>query len=105
MTDNNASTPICPLCGRLIPADVPQSRHHLVPKLRGGKGGETVLLHQICHSEIHGAISETDLARTYNTIDALRSHPHLAKFITWVSKRPPEFHSKLPGTRRPKRRR
>ncbi|RMD47962.1 MAG: HNH endonuclease, partial [Alphaproteobacteria bacterium] len=28
--------PICPLCGRPIPPDVPQSRHHLVPRLKGG---------------------------------------------------------------------
>ena len=35
----------CPLCLRPIPPGVPQSRHHLIPKLRGGKGGETVLLH------------------------------------------------------------
>ncbi len=39
--------PICGLCGRPIPPGVPQSRHHLVPKLRGGKGRPTVLLHQI----------------------------------------------------------
>jgi len=40
--------PFCPLCLRPIPPGAPQSLHHLVPKLRGGKGGPTVLLHQIC---------------------------------------------------------
>lgn len=92
--------PACPLCDRPIPPDVPQSRHHLVPRLRGGKGGETVLLHQICHNEIHATLSETELARSYNTIAALRAHPRLAKFIRWVSKRPPEFRSRTPGRRR-----
>ncbi|WP_372611404.1 HNH endonuclease [Aquicoccus sp.] len=92
--------PICPLCDRPIPADVPQSRHHLVPRLRGGKGGETVLLHQICHSEIHATLSETDLARDYDTITALRAHPRLAAFVAWVQKRPPGFRSKTPGKRR-----
>ncbi|MEM1360272.1 MAG: HNH endonuclease [Pseudomonadota bacterium] len=94
------SDPICPLCGRPIPPDVPQSQHHLIPKLKGGKGGETVLLHQICHSEIHASLTETELAREYNTIDALKSHPRLARFITWVAKRPPSFRSKTPGGRR-----
>ncbi|MEM6309186.1 MAG: HNH endonuclease [Pseudomonadota bacterium] len=92
--------PICPLCRRPIPAGVPQSAHHLVPKLKGGKGGPTVLLHHICHREIHASLSEAELARHFNTIDDLRGHPRLAKFIKWVAKRPPDFSSKIPGKRR-----
>ncbi|SES28374.1 hypothetical protein SAMN04490244_10956 [Tranquillimonas rosea] len=97
--------PVCPLCGRPIPPHARQSLHHLVPKLRGGKGGPTVLMHQICHNEIHATLSEVELARAYSTPEALRAHPRLAKFASWVAKRPPEFHSKTPGARRgPKRR-
>jgi len=92
--------PICPLCLRPIPPGVPQSLHHLIPKLRGGKGGPTVLIHQICHNEIHATLSEADLARAYNTPDALRAHPRLAKFFAWVAKRPPAFHAKTAGGRR-----
>lgn len=92
--------PICPLCDRPIPPDVPQSRHHLVPKLKGGKGGATVLLHHICHKEIHATLSEAEIARSYTTVEALRSHPHLAKFFRWVAKRPPGFTSRSTGNRR-----
>ncbi|WP_412508775.1 HNH endonuclease [Roseovarius sp. SYSU LYC5161] len=92
--------PVCPLCGRPIPPDARQSLHHLVPKLKGGKGGLTVLLHQICHNEIHATLTEAELARAYDSIEALRAHPRLAKFIRWVAKRPPGFHSKTPGRRR-----
>ncbi len=92
--------PRCALCHREIPPDVPQSLHHLVPKLKGGKGGPTVLLHHICHKEIHATLSEAELAREYNTPEALRAHPRLAKSIAWVSKRPPGFASKVPGKRR-----
>ncbi|MDU9004115.1 HNH endonuclease family protein [Sedimentitalea todarodis] len=92
--------PICALCGRPIPPDVPRSQHHLIPRLRGGKGGPTVLLHDICHREIHASLTETELARDFSTVDALRSHPRLARFIAWVRKRPPEFRSRVPGKRR-----
>ena len=94
------SDPLCPLCGRPIPPDVPQSQHHLVPRLKGGKGGPTVLLHHICHKEIHATLSEADLDSDYATPEALRAHPRLAKFIRWVAKRPPEFLSRTTGRRR-----
>ncbi len=94
------SDPICPLCLRPIPVGVPQSLHHLTPKLKGGKGGPVVLMHHICHREIHASLTEAELARDYNTPEALRSHPRLAKFAAWVAKRPPSFRSKVPGKRR-----
>jgi 5-methylcytosine-specific restriction endonuclease McrA len=92
------SPPICPLCGRPIPPDVPQSAHHLVPKSKGGR--DTVLLHHICHKQIHATLTEAELARDFSTIKALQAHPKMAKFIRWVAKRPPEFTSRSPGPRR-----
>ncbi|MGA9250840.1 MAG: HNH endonuclease [Roseobacter sp.] len=91
------SDPICPLCDRPIPSDVKQSLHHLIPKLKGGKGGPTVLLHHICHREIHATLTEAELARDFSTMEALKKHPRLEKFIAWVRKRPTGFMSKVPG--------
>ena len=96
----DAGDPICELCGRPIPEGVPQSKHHLIPQLKWGKGGETVLLHHICHKEIHSCLTEAELAREFNTPEALRNHPHLAKFARWVAKRPPEFISRAKGGHR-----
>lgn len=93
-------TPRCPLCLRPIPGDAPQSRHHLVPRLKGGKGGETVLLHAICHREIHATLTEAELARDFSTIEALRAEPRLSRFIGWVAKRPPAFNGRVSGGRR-----
>ncbi|MEM9797251.1 MAG: HNH endonuclease [Pseudomonadota bacterium] len=98
--DPDTGDPLCALCQRPIPPGAKQSLHHLVPKLRGGKGGPVVLVHQICHNEIHASASEAELARIWNTPEALRRHPRLARFIRWVAKRPPDFHSKTPGARR-----
>ncbi len=98
MTD--APDPICPLCLRPIPPGARQSLHHLIPRLKGGKRGPTVLLHQICHNEVHATLTEAELARDYATPEALRAHPRLAKFLRWVAKRPPEFHARSAGGRR-----
>ncbi len=54
-----------------------------------------MLLHQVCHSTIHKTLSETDLARRYDSVDALRAHPDLARFFAWVAKRPPGWKGKV----------
>lgn len=95
--------PTCPLCLRPIPPDVPQSQHHLVPRLKGGKGGPTVLMHHICHKEVHSALTEAELARDWNTPEALRRHPRMARFAAWIAGRPPGFTSRVPGSRRGRR--
>ncbi len=84
---------ICPLCERPIPPHL-ESRHHLIPKLRGGKHGPIAVLHTICHSKIHSVLSETELARVYNTVEKLRQHEEISRFVKWVRKRPPEFKSR-----------
>lgn len=101
----------CPLCERPIPSGAKASRHHLVPKLKGGAKGETILLHQICHSALHARFSETDLARRLNTVEALRQDPALTDFLTWIRTKPDDFHAPTrqtasrSGSRREARRR
>lgn len=85
-----ADTPAaCPLCGRALIPGPSTDEHHLTPRSLGGK--EKFLVHKICHQKIHRTIAEKDLARRYNSWQALAEHPEIHAFINWVKKRPPEF--------------
>jgi hypothetical protein len=53
-----------------------------------------VRLHRICHDEIHATLTEAELARAYATPEALRAHPHLARFVDWVASKPPAFDAR-----------
>lgn len=89
--------PRCPLCDRPIPPEEVDA-HHFVPKSQGGK--ETRDLHRICHRQVHALFTESELARHYSTPEALRAHPDMARFLAWVSKRPPGFHERVRGSDR-----
>ena len=84
---------MCPLCERQIPPGAKASRHHLVPKLKGGAKKPTVRLHQICHSAIHARFSEAELARRLSNPESLRAEPELARFLEWVRTKPDDFHA------------
>lgn len=81
----------CPLCERDIP-EGKESSHHLVPKMF--KGRETIDLHKICHNQIHALFTERELKNYYNTIERLKEHERMSKFIKWVRKKPEDFYVK-----------
>ncbi len=83
---------ICPLCMRQIPKSQ-RDAHHLIPKSRGGV--DTVILHRLCHRQIHALLTETQLARHYSTIEALKAHPELARFIAWVRDKPNHIRASI----------
>lgn len=93
------SQPDCPLCGRPIPPGQVDA-HHLVPRSHGGR--HTLALHRICHRQIHALFSEAELAREFNTVQALLDQPEVARFVAWVRGKPPGF---MERTRRSGRRR
>ena len=93
---------LCPLCERAIPPSQ-QDAHHLVPKSHGG--AQTAVLHRICHRQIHALFTETELARTYATVDALKQPEEMARFIRWVQTKPDAFFEKSRKSQRLKSRR
>jgi hypothetical protein len=79
----------CFLCARPLGRRI--EYHHVVPKSRGGR--ETSPAHPICHRTIHRHLTNQQIARDYATAEALRAHPEIAKFITWVADKHPDFHA------------
>ena len=95
----HSNSAVCPLCERPIPPGAKASRHHLVPRLKGGAKHPTVRLHQICHSAIHARYREAELARRLSDVDSLRREPGLADFLAWVRTKPDDFHAPTRATK------
>lgn len=64
------------------------SDHHVIPKSRGGK--EKRLICVACHQKIHSLFTNKELEEGYNTIDSIREHIEMSKFIKWIAKRSPD---------------
>jgi hypothetical protein len=88
---------ICPLCDRAVPKSQ-RDEHHLIPKSHGGR--QTAVLHRICHRQIHAVLTETELARQYNTVEQLRLQADLVGFIEWVRSKPDDFFERTRKSRR-----
>ena len=74
----------CSLCGRPIPRKL-ITRHHLLPKSRGGKSDDTVPMCRACHKQLHALFDNHILAREMNDLKSLRESPALQKFVKWVT--------------------
>jgi hypothetical protein len=79
----------CWLCARPLGRRV--EWHHPRPKSRGGR--ETVPIHPICHRAIHANFSNAELARASDA-EALNANPKIARFLSWVAGKPPDFHAR-----------
>jgi hypothetical protein len=90
----------CPICERPLIAGPSINEHHLKPKTY--KGTETITLHVVCHTKIHSIFSERELYDFYHTVERLRDHPEMDKFIKWIKKQPPEYkdRNRLTNARR-----
>jgi len=87
----------CELCGREVDE---VTKHHLIPRTRHANKRNKrefdrrevkeriPLLCRPCHKQIHALFSEKELERNYNTLEALKPHPEVAKFIAWLEDKP-----------------
>lgn len=83
----------CEICERFVS----RTKHHLIPKEmhRGLLGrfdreelGKTVNICRMCHSTVHRFFTNEELARHYNSIDALLSDEKMYRYASWASKQP-----------------
>lgn len=78
----------CSLCGRLF--DRRQlTRHHCLPRQKGGTADDIELLCPQCHGMVHATFTNATLARLYPTMAQLRRAAELAGYLRWVRKQPP----------------
>ena len=78
----------CALCGRPFhPTQL--TKHHCLPRARGGTQEHVELLCRQCHGMVHATYTNHTLAATYPTIAQLRLAPELAAFLRWVRKQAP----------------
>ncbi len=82
------ATPIpCALCGR--PFERKRlTKHHCLPKQKGGTQDDVELICSQCHGMVHATFTNRTLAVLYPTIEQLRQAPELAPFLKWVRKQP-----------------
>jgi 5-methylcytosine-specific restriction endonuclease McrA len=77
----------CGLCGRGF-ARAGLTRHHCLPKSRGGTSDDIELLCGQCHSMVHATFTNATLEAVYPTLAQLRTAPELQGYIKWVRKQP-----------------
>ncbi len=86
----------CVLCGRSTKQGT--TAHHLIPRtchsnkwfkknFTREQMRQTIQLCRDCHSAIHDLIpSEKELGRDVNTLEKLREHPEISKYLSWIRK-------------------
>ncbi len=79
------------------------TKHHVVPKSRGGR--ETEGICRTCHRQLHLVFTNKELERDVNTIEKIRSHPRMQKYLSWVSTKNPDQYFRGKQSKATRRRR
>ena len=82
----------CALCGR----ENELTFHHLIPRTlhknkwfkknftREEMNQGVYLCKYECHREVHNLITEKEMGRSYNTLEKLKRHPKVKKYIKFI---------------------
>lgn len=82
---------LCQLCDR----DFEElTVHHLIPRQQTKKkrldSSRTIDICSACHRQVHTLFSNRQLAVELNTLETLKVHPDMAKFLNWARKQDPQ---------------
>lgn len=74
-----------------------ETTHHLVPRQMKNKYSQngTIVAHRFCHDIIHIIFTNEELAKTYNSLDALKNNKPMQKFIHFIHKGVSDFSKQL----------
>ncbi|MFO0824000.1 MAG: HNH endonuclease [Gemmataceae bacterium] len=89
----------CGLCGRGF-TRAGLTKHHCLPKSRGGTSEDVELICSQCHGMVHATFTNRTLEALYPTLTELRRAPELEAFIKWVRKQPPSKRTRNEPRRR-----
>jgi 5-methylcytosine-specific restriction protein A len=96
----SAEPPIpCGLCGRPFSRSA-LTRHHCLPRGKGGTADDIELICSQCHGMVHVTFTNETLATVYPTIEQLRKAPELTSYIRWVRKQAPTRRTRNARRRR-----
>lgn len=74
---------ICELCERDVEVI---TKHHLIPKSKGGTLETSADLCRTCHSTVHNRFSNQELALVYNTLESLKNAESMQGYLKWIKK-------------------
>jgi hypothetical protein len=94
----------CELCGRKI-LECHKSEHHLNPVSQGGRNGKRIIVHELCHRQIHALFTDFELSLYYNTVEKLKEAEKIQKFLRWVETKDISFTIRIKESRERRRKR
>lgn len=77
------------MCEREVPRRL-ITLHHLKPRQKGGKAEHRTPLCKPCHKQLHATDSNSQLAKSYDNLPALRDAPELQAFLKWIKRQSPD---------------
>ncbi len=88
----------CPLCDRNTAS---LEKHHLVPKLKGGK--DTLEICNLCHDQIHMIFTNNELRDDFHSLELLLQAKQLQSWLKFIRKKPGNYNIRFKQSNRTKR--